>query len=99
MKLADCASLPGFTVQEAKNKIKNLRSTYSQELKKVKQSKKSCSDEVYQPSLIWYKEIDAFLGPVIASRDTQTSIVSCNITAAGNSLLSSVYGEWAVLFT
>ncbi|PNF21113.1 hypothetical protein B7P43_G05070 [Cryptotermes secundus] len=74
MKLADCASLPGFTVQEAKNKIKNLRSTYSQELKKVKQSKKSGSDEVYQPSLIWYKEIDAFLGPVIASRDTQTSM-------------------------
>ncbi|XP_021930537.1 uncharacterized protein LOC110835002 isoform X2 [Zootermopsis nevadensis] len=34
MKLADRASLPGFTVQEAKNKIKNLRSTYSQELKK-----------------------------------------------------------------
>ncbi|XP_021930545.1 uncharacterized protein LOC110835002 isoform X3 [Zootermopsis nevadensis] len=71
MKLADRASLPGFTVQEAKNKIKNLRSTYSQELKKVKHSKKSGSDEVYQPSLIWYKEIDAFLGPVIASRDAQ----------------------------
>jgi len=71
LKLADCANLPGFTVQEAKNKIKNLRSTYSQELKKVKQSKKSGLDEVYQPSLIWYKEIDSFLGPVIASRDAQ----------------------------
>jgi hypothetical protein len=78
MKLADRASLPGFTIQEAKNKIKNLRSTYSQELKKVKQSKKSGSDEVYQPSLIWYKEIDAFLGPVIASRDAQAPTVSYN---------------------
>ncbi|GFG29874.1 hypothetical protein Cfor_09298 [Coptotermes formosanus] len=73
MKLADCANLPGFTVQEAKNKIKNLRSTYSQELKKVKQSRKSGLDEVYQPSLIWYKEIDSFLGPVIASRDAQAA--------------------------
>ncbi|XP_069693222.1 uncharacterized protein [Periplaneta americana] len=73
MQLAECSKLPGFTVQEAKNKIKNLRSTYSQELKKVKQSKKVFCDEVYQPSLIWYKEIDAFLGPVIASRDTQAA--------------------------
>ena len=79
LKLADCANLPGFTVQEAKNKIKNLRSTYSQELKKVKQSKKSGLDEVYQPSLIWYKEIDSFLGPVIASRDAQAPTVSWNV--------------------
>jgi hypothetical protein len=78
MKLADCANLPGFTVQEAKNKIKNLRSTYSQEVKKVKQSKKSGLDEVYQPSLLGYKAIDSFLGPVIASRDAQVPTVSWN---------------------
>ena len=45
----------------------------------MKQSKKSGLDEVYQPSLIWYKEIDSFLGPVIASRDAQAPTVSRNI--------------------
>jgi hypothetical protein len=31
----------GFGIPEVKNKIKNLRSTYAQEMKKIQESKKS----------------------------------------------------------
>lgn len=55
--------IEGFGVPEIKNKIKALRSTYSQEKKKIKVSKKkgTGSDDVYVPHVKWYKEMNEFL--------------------------------------
>ncbi|GBP34173.1 hypothetical protein EVAR_30725_1 [Eumeta japonica] len=46
--------------KEIKNKIKSLRSTYHQERNKVENSKRSeaGSNDIYKPTLIWFKEMD-----------------------------------------
>lgn len=53
-------NIDDFGVPEVKNKIKNLRSTYSQELKKVKDSKKSGAGlkRVYISNIKWLKEME-----------------------------------------
>ncbi|XP_045778438.1 uncharacterized protein LOC123876274 [Maniola jurtina] len=49
-----------FGVTEVKNKIKNLRSTYSQELKKIEDSKKSGAgiNNLYVSNIKWLKEME-----------------------------------------
>ncbi|XP_053615852.1 uncharacterized protein LOC128678380 [Plodia interpunctella] len=56
-KIQEAFKLP---VQEIKNKIKSLRSTYHQELKKVDNSKSTGngSSELYKPNLAWFKEME-----------------------------------------
>lgn len=52
-------------VNDVKIKIKNLRTTYIQEYKKVQESIRTNSNSkgegIYVPSLVWYKEMDLFL--------------------------------------
>lgn len=56
-----CAmDLPGLTVTDVKNKIKNIRSTYCQELKKI-QTAAMLGRDPYVPSVFWFKELDSFL--------------------------------------
>ncbi|KAF5296251.1 hypothetical protein FQA39_LY12588 [Lamprigera yunnana] len=56
-------NISGFKEKEIKSKIKNLRSTYSQELKKIKDSKKSGAgtDTIYVPTIKWFKIMDESL--------------------------------------
>ncbi|KAK5648149.1 hypothetical protein RI129_003041 [Pyrocoelia pectoralis] len=56
-------NISGFTAKEIKAKIKNLRSTYSQELKKIKDSKKSGTgtDTIYVPTIKWFQIMDESL--------------------------------------
>nr|CAI5826646.1 unnamed protein product [Callosobruchus analis] len=63
LDLENSMNLSGFGVKEIKMKIKNIRSTYSQELKKIKDSKNSGagSDMVYVPSVKWFSLLDASL--------------------------------------
>ncbi|RZF40059.1 hypothetical protein LSTR_LSTR002462 [Laodelphax striatellus] len=60
LRLVEAMSLPNFGVAEVKNKIKNLRSTFNQEKKKVEKSKNSGGgeDSVYEPSLKWLNELE-----------------------------------------
>lgn len=60
LKLVEAMNLPDFGVPEVKNKIKNLRSTYNQEKKKVEDSKKSGSglNSVYESNVKWLKELE-----------------------------------------
>lgn len=55
--------MENFGIAEVKAKINTLRSTYAQELKKVRES--NCSGagtlEIYTPSLNWFKEMADFL--------------------------------------
>ncbi|KAK9875252.1 hypothetical protein WA026_007645 [Henosepilachna vigintioctopunctata] len=73
--IADEMNINDFGVTDVKNKIKNLRSTYSQELKKIDDSKKSGAglDNVYVSNIKWLKEMeDIFMNDV--KRKTYESI-------------------------
>ncbi|KAL4709229.1 hypothetical protein ACJJTC_010529 [Scirpophaga incertulas] len=53
-------NISGFSVTDVKNKINNLRSTYSQEIKKIQDSKKSGAglDNVYISNIKWLNEME-----------------------------------------
>lgn len=77
--LEETMNIPGFTQKEIKIKIKNIRSTYSQELKKIKESMKSGAgtDSVYTPSLKWFRMADDTLRNIQSElRGTQSNVVS-----------------------
>ncbi|CAH1976722.1 unnamed protein product [Acanthoscelides obtectus] len=63
---------PTLTVKIIKTKIKNLRSVYHSEVKKINSSKRSGSGAatVYSPSLPWFKEMHSFLGDTGDYRET-----------------------------
>lgn len=59
---------------EVTKKIKNLRSTYNQEILKIEKSKKSGSgtDEVYKPSIKWFDSMD-YIMKIINLKEKQTT--------------------------
>lgn len=67
-----------FTVADVRTKIKNLRNTYSQELQKIEKSMKSGmgGDDVYTPSMKWFKVMDAFMRKTKEKRPTKSNLVS-----------------------
>lgn len=66
-----------ITVKDVKNKIKGLRSTYHQELNKIKKSKSSGAgtSDVYKPTLKWFEEMD-FLNDTFDYRSSTSTEVS-----------------------
>ncbi|XP_075227104.1 uncharacterized protein LOC142327710 [Lycorma delicatula] len=86
-ELVDEMQLPEFTIHRAKNKIKNLRSTYTQELKKMEQSKGS-----YVTSLVWFDEINSFLRPLIGVRTSNQDSNSVPDDVNANEM--STYHLW-----
>ncbi|KAJ8712025.1 hypothetical protein PYW07_004867 [Mythimna separata] len=54
-----------LTVQLLKTKIKNIRTTYHQELNKIRYSRLSGAAQEYRPSLCWFDAVDAFLGATV----------------------------------
>lgn len=71
-KIVDGMSIPGFKVAEVKSKIRNLKSTYYQEKKKIGQSKASGSsaDNVYAANIKWFFEMKALLKDADERRNT-----------------------------
>ncbi|XP_063230641.1 uncharacterized protein LOC134535458 [Bacillus rossius redtenbacheri] len=71
------------TEQDIKNKIKALRSTYSQEVGKIRASKKSVAglEDVYKPQLVWFSKADSFLRQVVTLRTTSSSMATNTQTA------------------
>ena len=63
--------------QQLKNKIKSIRDTYRNELKKVQKSKKSGigGGDVYKPKLAWFAAAD-FLRNVFLGRESSSNLVS-----------------------
>lgn len=63
-----------FTVKKAKDKIRVLRNTYSNELMKIQKSKSSGKglDDVYTPTLRWFSTMDRIVGQVVQSRGSQS---------------------------
>lgn len=67
-----------LTVNDLKNKIKNIRSIYNRELAKVLKSEKSGTgtDDIYKPQLKWFNQANSFLRAVSQSRQSQSNLVS-----------------------
>lgn len=57
--IANNMNLPNFGEKEIVVKIKNIRSTYCQELKKIRESKISGSGDVYVPNLKWFSILNS----------------------------------------
>lgn len=74
--IEEFATLTGkcMTIPEVKTKIKNLRSTYTQQVQKI--LIKSSPDTIYKPSLIWFHEMDRRLKYVPNTKTTVADFVS-----------------------
>nr|XP_049703706.1 uncharacterized protein LOC126056107 isoform X2 [Helicoverpa armigera] len=75
LKLSEAMGNPDFGPKEAYNKIRSLKSTFSQEHKKVKDSIKSGAglDDIYVPNIKWYKVMDDALKAVNVGECRETS--------------------------
>ncbi|GBP22649.1 hypothetical protein EVAR_13929_1 [Eumeta japonica] len=80
LDLQNSMKIPGFGEKEIKLKIKNIRSTYSQELKKIKDSKSSGAgtDTIYIPSVKWFSLLDASLRKLNAILSESESNLASN---------------------
>jgi hypothetical protein len=77
-RIAAALSLDGFGPQEVATKFKNIRNSYSQELKRGNDSEKSVTggDNVYIPKVYLFDSIHSFLRPQMYSRPTKSNLVS-----------------------
>jgi hypothetical protein len=71
-QIVDAMDIIGFGIPKVKNKIKNLCSTYAQEMKKIQESKKSGAgvDNIYESSMQWLKELQ----PVYRDADVRKTL-------------------------
>lgn len=72
-------NIPRFTEKDVAKKIKNLRSTYNQELLKIEKSKKSGSgtDDMYKPSIKWFDIMDYIMKIInLKEKETSSNLVS-----------------------
>lgn len=62
-KICDELNIPGLKVRDIPQKIKNLRSSYYQEMKKIENSLKegATGELVYKPKVSWFPFADGFL--------------------------------------
>lgn len=76
-KIIDAMNISGFGQKEVMQKIKNIRSTYAQELKKIAESKKSKDGIIYTPAVKWFPIMHNALKKVApATSHPQTNEVS-----------------------
>ncbi|PNF29421.1 hypothetical protein B7P43_G06849 [Cryptotermes secundus] len=70
-RIAAAMGLEGFGVSDVKYKIKNIRSSYCQELKKIQFSEASCSspEDVYRPTVVWFSSLHSFLKSFVFQRE------------------------------
>ncbi|XP_047522334.1 uncharacterized protein LOC125061152 [Pieris napi] len=75
--LKEAMGIPGFDVNAVITKIKNIRSTYSQEVKKINDSMKSGAgaDSIYKPNVKWFDILHDVLQSVnLENRKTQSNM-------------------------
>lgn len=71
-------SRDGFGVAEVKQKIKNIRSTYNQEVRKINRSLKSgtCPEDVYTPAVKWFDIMHQIMKGAKDPGETVSNLVS-----------------------
>jgi ribosome recycling factor len=67
-----------FGVTEVKQKIKNIRSTYNQEVQKIQKSKASGTspDDVYKPTVKWFDVMDQIMKGSKGRSETRSNLMS-----------------------
>lgn len=70
--------IPGFTAEDVLKKINNIRSSYLQEINKIKSSTVTGCDSksVYVPRVAWFDIAHRFLPGVMKTRTTFSNLVS-----------------------
>lgn len=90
VRISEAMNIPGFGSKEVYTKIRNLKSTYAQEAKKIKQSTKSGAgtDDVYIPQIKWFKLLDNALKAInVQCSNSGSNLVSKKIIFILYSLL------------
>lgn len=72
-KISEQMDIEGFGRREVAQKIKNVRSAYCQELRKIEYSQIS-GGEVYQPKVPWFSIVHSFLESNVKVGDTDTKV-------------------------
>jgi hypothetical protein len=69
-------NLEGVELEAVKRKIKLIRTTYLQELNKIKKSKSSgaSAEQVYKPRLTWFSAADRILGNTVRNRTSLSNL-------------------------
>ena len=67
---------PNFTLKMLKSKIKNLRSVYHTEFKKIESSNLVLVRPMYKPTICWFEEMHSFLKDSNEYRPTTSTEVS-----------------------
>jgi vacuolar-type H+-ATPase subunit E/Vma4 len=67
-----------FAVTEVKQKIKNIQSTYNQEVQKIQEHKTSGTspDDEYKPTVKWFDVMDQIMKGSKGRSETQSNLVS-----------------------
>ncbi|XP_053617980.1 uncharacterized protein LOC128679626 [Plodia interpunctella] len=74
VEIINSLNLVDVTVKELKNKIKNIRSSYSVELKKIRAARKAGA-HAYKPSVTWFEHADRFLRAIVTPSSVDTSLL------------------------
>lgn len=61
LKLIEQMKVDGMQIQQVKQKIKNLRSSYYKELYKIEKSQSAGDVVLYHPSMKWFEVLDSFM--------------------------------------
>ena len=77
-KIVEEMGIEGFTVADARHKVKSLRNTYNQELQKIEKSRKSGMgrEDFYAPSLKWCHLMDTFMRKTKEKKWSRSNLVS-----------------------
>ncbi|CAG4938623.1 unnamed protein product [Colias eurytheme] len=74
VEIINTLNLVDVTVKELKNKIKNIRSSYSVELKKIRAARKAGA-HAYRPSVTWFEHADRFLRAIVTPSSVDNSLL------------------------
>ncbi|XP_026750392.3 uncharacterized protein LOC113511028 [Galleria mellonella] len=74
VEIINALNLIDVTVKELKNKIKNIRSSYSVELKKIRAARKAGA-HAYRPSVTWFEHADRFLRAIVTPSSVDNSLL------------------------
>lgn len=61
VNIAENMGIIGFGVNEIRQKIKNLRSTYSQEITKIKKAQEMGGGHSYYPNIKWFETMNEIM--------------------------------------
>ncbi|XP_072941223.1 uncharacterized protein [Epargyreus clarus] len=92
-------NIPGLSIKDIPKKIKNLRSSYYQEIKRIEKSIRSgAQDSVYKPKVSWFTTADEFLRTLRNKQETFLNKPSNDESDVEESEPNNTYQEVVYLY-